>query len=176
MKRRNMLRADFSVFMCIIFMVSGCLLVVLISNLSVVIVDPATVVISGVIRVPGYEPGTSGNMESYGKIYPGGNVDKKPRFVDVQRDQLVFYPGESRLPLSALAKPGNLFDRLLDAVAPHASREYVVLLVRPGTAALTRKLRGEITSRGIDVGLEIYEARQPVNYERALHENKNGGA
>ena len=73
MKRRNMLRADFSVFMCIIFMLAGCLLVLLISNLAVVLVDPATVIISGIIRASGFEAGSSGNEEMTGKIYTGGN-------------------------------------------------------------------------------------------------------
>lgn len=170
-----MLRADFSLFICIVFMLAGCLLIVLVSNLAVVIVDPATVIISGIIRAPGMESGASGNEEMVGKMHRGGNVDKVPHFVDVRRDRLVFYPGAHDVPLASLAKPGNEFDRLLGAVQPRARSEYVVLIVRPGAAALTRKLRAAVVAQGIDVGLEIYEAEQPVNYERALRERAKGG-
>ena len=176
MKRRTMLRTDFSVFMCIVFMLAGCLLVLLISNLAVVIVDPSTVIISGIIRASGLEAGSSGNVEMTGKIYAGGNVDKTPHFVDVRRDGLVFYPGENHLPVAALAQPGNTFEKLLDSIAPKANRDYVVLLVRPGTASLSRKLRGAIIGRGIDVGLEIYEAGQAVNSGRGSREQEKGAA
>ncbi len=175
MGRRNMLRADLSMFMSIIFMLAGCLLIMLISNLAIVIVDPATVVISGIIRAPGMQRGASGNLEQVGKIDPGGNVDKLPHFVDVNPGGLIFYPGGNRAPLASLAQPGNSFENLLDAVAPRAEHEYVVLIVRPGTAALTRKLRAAVTGRGIDIGLEIYEANQPVNYVRSLHASPKGG-
>jgi hypothetical protein len=176
MKRRDFLRSDFSMFMGLVFMLAGALLAILISNLAIVIVDPATVVISGVIRAPGMEQGSSGNQQLLGKIHAGGNVDKLPHFVDVYRDRLVFYPGERRLPTDDLAKKDNYFENFLADISHRARSEYVVLLVRPGTAALSRKLRTSVIEHGIDVGLEIYEADQRANYERALHERKPGDA
>lgn len=175
MRHRKLLRPDFTLFMALVFMLAGCLLVVLISNVAVAVVDPATVVVSGVLRAPGPEAGAGVLAGSRARPAAGGNVDKQPRYVEVRKNRLVFYPGADALPVPVLAQPGNAFERLLDDVAGRAADEYIVLVVRPGTAALTRRLRSAITARGIDVGLDIYEESQPVNYGRSLRDGGKMG-
>lgn len=164
-RRTDLLRSDFSAFMFIVFMLAGCLLVILISNMAVVVVDPATVVVSGILRAPGFVAGTSSNTATPGHIYAGGNVTKHAHFVDVHPDHLIFYPDEKRIPIATLAQPGNPFEQLIAALQPRRNADYIVLLVRPRTAALTRTLRKAVLDAGLDVGLDIYEQHQKVREE-----------
>ena len=173
-RRTDLLRSDFSAFMFIIFMVAGCLLVILISNMAIVVVDPATVVISGILRAPGFAAGTSGNVSTPGHIYAGGNVTKHAYFVDVYADHLIFYPGEKRVPVSALAQRGNPFEQLIASLQPRRNDDYIVLLVRPHSAAVTHTLRKAGLDAGLDVGLDIYEQGQKVREEIAARPATGG--
>ena len=70
--------------------------------------------------------------------------------------------GARRRALASLAFEGNEFELFLADVEPVRSVRYVILLLRPGSAAFQRKLRKVIRDRGIDVGFEPWDAGRDI--------------
>ena len=62
---------------------------------------------------------------------------------------------------------------VIAAVEPEKERQYIVLLVRPRSSIVARRLKKSIKDRGIDFGYELYEEGRPVQYE--VDENPNKG-
>jgi hypothetical protein len=171
MKKRDRLGPDFTAFLSIIFMVAGALLVLLLSNTASLLANPDAVVISSLLHSRGLAPGgelSSGIGAFAGAVVVGGNTNKVPHYIDVHADHLIFYPGARRVPVSSLGKPGNPFEKLVAEVTPKRADEYIVLLARPRSAAIVRTLRQVMLERGIDVGIELYEANRPAEIDMSL--------
>lgn len=91
-----------------------------------------------------------------------GNRGKTPLFVDIWRDRLIIYPEGSVVCAVDLQRPDNRFEQLLRRMEQRRDREYLLLLVRPGSAHLFRRLRAAIRDRHLDLGTELYEEGRPV--------------
>lgn len=163
MRRRALLRPDLTAFMSVLFMLLGCLLVVLVGNLSSAVADTESTVVRAVLRASGDEQ----SEVAAARLTPAGNIDKVQHYIDIHPDRLVFMPGNLVQPVPWEPGVSNRFDALLAEVAPRRETDYIVLLVRPRTAALSRQLRERVLASGIDVGYELYEGDRPIEFERA---------
>ena len=162
MRRRAPLRPDLTPFMSVLFMLLGALFIVIVGNLAGAVADTNATVVRAVVRAD-----RSGDDSAVFRLTPAGNIDKIQHFVDVHPDRLVFMPGNFVEPVPFVPGVTNRFDSLLDQVAQRRETDYIVLLVRPRTATLSRDLRERILSRGVDVGYELYEGDRPIEFERA---------
>jgi len=164
---RGEAKLDFSSFMPILILTIGCLVVLLVTNTLIIISNPENVRITSVIRSALYTPGvdTEQALEG-GAPFPFGNKSKEPAYVDVYRDRLVLYPGEDIVALRDLELEGNAFERRLQEIEDSREENYIILLVRPRSATIARRLRKAIRARGIDFGWELFESERPVNYEQ----------
>lgn len=162
-RRKSETKQDLSSFMAILIMTIGVLVVLLVSNTVIIISNPENTAITSVVTSALYVPmgeGTEG-----GSPFPHGNVQKEPNYIDVHRDRVILYPGSEVVPVRDLERVGNPLERKLDRVEAAKDQEYIVLLVRPRAAAVQRRLVKAIRDRGIDIGLELFEAGREVNYE-----------
>ena len=173
-RRRTVLSTDLSAFMSVILMLAGCLIVLLIVNLAARLADPSLIVVGTIIRAPGDVHGTNTDKRAAGRVLTG-NVNKQPVYLDVRPGQLFLLPGGQKLPPHDFDRPGSPLQTLLDRIEPNAEGQYVLLLVRPRTAAIVRRLRQVITSRGIDVGLELYDTFDPVNVDDVIRQGVGAG-
>ena len=174
-RRRSVLSTDLSAFMIVILMLAGCLITLLIINLAARMADPNLIVVGTIIRAPGYQQGSNVDTRATGRVLVG-NVDKKPFYIDVYPDRLQLLPGGLKLLPRDFERPGSPFQTLLDRIEPKADEQYVLLLIRPRTAAIVRGLRKAITDRGIDVGLELYETYDPINLEDIVRPQGGAGS
>jgi len=153
-RNRDSTKTDFSSFMCIILMLTGCLVTIMVANIMIINSNPDNFVITSVIGLSGFA---------------GGNVSKDANYIDVYRDRLEVYfdKGERKavVPLSDLELSGNPLEQMVEQVYQIRETEYIVLLVRPYAAEITRRLRAAIVSRGIDLGMELFEADKEVLFK-----------
>ena len=171
MSRKNEAKLDLSSFMCITLMLTGCLVTILVSNIMIISANPDNISVTTVIRAHGFVDGTEEG--SAADLFPYGNRSKEPRYIDVYRDHLVIYPGAEVMTIRDLESEGNAFEKLVAVVEPAKERQYIVLLVRPRSSIVARRLKKSIKDRGIDIGYELYEEGRPVQYE--VDENPNKG-
>jgi len=150
---------DLSAFLPIILMLIGILTLILISNVTAIVSNPQNIRITSILATEDPNAMPSPNF---------ANRTKTPSYVDVHRDRLIIYPEESVVAVPDLEQPDNPLERLLRRVQAHKSREYVILLIRPGSAIVVNRLKQIVRDRGIDLGCELYEADRPVEYERAV--------
>jgi hypothetical protein len=153
---------DFSSFMCVILMLIGVMMIMLISNVLTIISNPENVQISSVIERATYS-GDGKTDDSLNLVPKFMNKHKNPTYIDVYRDRIIIYPEQTIVQAGEIAQEGNAFEKTLNAIADNADAEYIVLLARPRSASLFRRLRAAIKDRGVDVGFELYEANRPVN-------------
>ncbi|MFH0880154.1 MAG: hypothetical protein V2A34_10620 [Lentisphaerota bacterium] len=160
------IQTDFSSFMCIILMLIGVLMLIMIINVLTIIANPENIKITSIITSSIYtkERGEEEGMSPF----PFGNKQKNPAYVDVYRDHMVIYPGDEVVTLRDLELEGNAFERLLIDVDSRKTEEYIVLLARPRSANIVRRLRKVIRDRDIDVGVELFETDREVSYEKAM--------
>ena len=76
------------------------------------------------------------------------------------------------MPVQQLELAENPFEQLLDTISRNKEKEYVILIVRPGSSKLTRRLRAAIADRNIDVGWEFFENDRRINYIKAGDKDK----
>lgn len=86
------------------------------------------------------------------------NMRQNPIYVDVEENQLTIYPEKTVVTAHDLLVEGNAFASLLNAVEKVKDTQYIVLLLRPGSAVFQRRLRQSIRDRGINVGFEPWDA------------------
>lgn len=158
---------DFSSFMCVILMLIGVLMILLISNVVTIISNPENVQISAVVHNAMYDENKGPNDQDTTLVPKFNNKSKEPTYIDVYRDRLVLYPDESVVPAGQIIQPGNRFEQVLKKVAAKKDREYIILLARPGSASMVRRLRRAIHDKQVDVGFELYEANRPVDLKSA---------
>ncbi len=156
---------DLSSFMCIILMLIGTMIIILVANVVVIISNPENIRITSIIQTGLYT--RDGSQEMTGPPpFPFGNKYKEPSYVDVHRGSLVVYPGGEVVSLRDMERRDNALERLLADVSSKKDEEYIVLLARPGTAAIVHRLKKIVLDRGIDLGFELFEEGRPVDYDR----------
>ncbi|HMP88600.1 MAG TPA: hypothetical protein PJ991_00280 [Kiritimatiellia bacterium] len=162
-KNRDSTKTDFSSFMCIILMLTGCLVTIMVANIMIISANPDNITITSVIGLTDFA---------------GGNVIKDANYIDVYRDRLEIYfdKGERReiVPISDLETRGNKLEEFISQVYSVRDVEYIVMLVRPNSAEITRRLRNAIRNRGIDLGMELFGANQEVMFKDGMVAEKAG--
>jgi hypothetical protein len=159
---------DLSSFMCVILMLIGVLMIMLISNVLTIISNPENVTISAVIKGSLYAERDSTDADEALMLVPKfGNKNKEPVYIDVYGDQIVLYPEGQIVPVVELERAGNAFERLLSTVALRKDELYIVLLARPRSARVLRRLRTAIHDRQVDMGFELYEEGRTVDIASA---------
>ncbi len=162
-KNRDSTKTDFSSFMCIILMLTGCLVTIMVANIMIISANPDNITITSVIGLSDFSD---------------GNVTKDANYIDVYRDRLEIYfdRGSRReiVPISDLETRGNLLDQFIDMVYAVKETEYIVMLVRPDSADIYRRLRSAIRARKIDLGMELYETGKEVFFKDGMVAEKTG--
>ncbi|NCD32953.1 MAG: hypothetical protein EOL87_05970 [Spartobacteria bacterium] len=150
-------KQDFSSFMTILIMAIGSLVIVLVCNVVVIISNPDNLSISTIV-LSAYD--NTEDAELSGRLGQPlfSNKEKQPSYIDVYEDRLIIYPDQSVVPMADLEIAGNAFEQMLDRVEAIRDTDYIVLVLRPGSAHLARIIRRAVNARGIDLGQELYEA------------------
>ena len=161
-KKKSETKQDLSSFMAILIMTIGALVVLLISNTMVIISNPENTTVTSIIKTSMFVP--DGEADG-GSPFPMGNENKEPRYIDVHRDRIIMYPGSILLPVRELDQPNNALERFLEEVYVLRNEEYVVLLVRPYSAEVYRRIAKAVRDRDIDLGIELFEAGRDVDYD-----------
>jgi len=155
----KMAEFDASGFQNIVLMLIGVLMMMLVSNVLTIISNPENIKIGALVTGSVYGE----NDESDTFIPPKfQNMRQDPIYVDVEPTRLIIYPEKKVIEERDLAFEGNEFEQFLADVEPVRSVRYVILLLRPGSAAFQRKLRKVIRDRGIDVGFEPWDAGRDI--------------
>ena len=103
-------------------------------------------------------------------LYEGrGNIEnpKIPSYVDCHADGLVLYPSGAKVGWDELQRPGNAVEAMLDQVQERRDKEYVIVMVRPGSVKFYRTVRTLIGKRPIDVGYDAVDADFSANWDEA---------
>jgi hypothetical protein len=165
-RKKTGVTQDLSSFMAILIMTIGALVTLLVSNTLIIISNPENTQITSIITSSLYLPPPLGGTGSEGGApFPQGNKVKEPLYLDVHRDRVILYPGEEVLPVRDLERTGNILEARLADIETKVDREYVVLLVRPRSAVVARRLAKAVRDRGIDLGVELYEEGRQIRYE-----------
>jgi hypothetical protein len=147
-----------SSFMSILIMTIGALTIILAANTLIIASNPENLQITSLFAVGGEETG----------IVPlFANKLKQPTYIDVWRDKMILYPEETEVSPSQLEDSNTPFDQLLRKIEAVKHEEYIVLVLRPGSARFARKIREIIVSRGIDTGQELFELDEELEYKSA---------
>ena len=155
----KMAEFDASGFQNIVLMLIGVLMMMLVSNVLTIISNPENIKIGALVTGSVYGE----NDESDTFIPPKfQNMRQDPIYVDVEPTRLIIYPEKKVIEERDLAFEGNEFEQFLADVEPVKSVRYVILLLRPGSAAFQRKLRKVIRDRGIDVGFEPWDTGREI--------------
>lgn len=162
-RNRDSTKTDFSSFMCIILMLTGALVTIMVANVMIIGSNPDNVVITSVVGLTGFK---------------GGNLTKDANYIDVYRDRLdlFFDNGERKVTvtLAEIELRGNPFEEFISRVYNRRETEYIVMLIRPGSAETSRRLRTAISNRGIDLGMELFQEDQPVFFKDGKVAEKRG--
>jgi hypothetical protein len=103
------------------------------------------------------------------------NMRRDPVYVDVHPDKVSILIENMDILASDLATPGNPFEMLLEQMEFVRDYRYIILVLRPGSETLQRQLQPLIAGRGIEIGMEPWEADRDVSDE-AMLEFYNMGA
>ncbi len=173
-RKKAQAKQDLSSFMAILIMTIGALIVLLVSNTVIIMANPENTAITSVVTSSLFIPPPTGDGTEGGMPFPHGNMMKEPVYIDVHPDRIIMYPGGEVLPVRELDRPRNALEQFLERVHENRHEEYVVLLVRPRAALVSRRLTKAVRDRDIDLGHELFEAGRAVNYEarRAATEGK----
>ena len=156
MAEKKETKTDFSSFMCVILMLTGCLVTIMISNIVVISANPENVQITSIIP-HGMDPAQ--DKEIYDSR---GNVIKSPWYLEVWRDRMIVHPGGEEIPVRELERRDNNFEQFLRQVEARKESQYVVLLVREHGATIARKLKKAIRDRQIDIGMDLLYKDEPI--------------
>lgn len=162
-KNRDSTKTDFSSFMCIILMLTGCLVTIMVANIMIISANPDNITITSVIGLSDFSD---------------GNVTKDANYIDVYRDRLDLYFDQGNrlesVAISDLESKGNKLDEFIDSVYAVRDTQYIVMLVRPDSAEIYRRLRSAIRARKIDLGMELFESNQTVFFKDGMVAEKTG--
>lgn len=162
-RNRDSTKTDFSSFMCIILMLTGCLVTIMVANVMIISANPDNITITSVIGLTDFSD---------------GNVTKDANYIDVHRERLDLYFDKGgrveSVPISDLESPGNKLDEFINMVYAVRDTEYIVMLVRPDSADIYRRLRSAIRARKIDLGMELFEGTQEIFFKDGMVAEKTG--
>lgn len=156
MAKHDSTKTDFSSFMCVILMLTGCLVTIMISNIVIIAANPENVQITSIIP-RGFDPADNKEV-----VDASGNVVKNPWYLEVWRDRMIIHPGGDIISVRELEDKENAFEQFLAAVEAKKDRQYVVLLVREHGASVARKLKKVIRDRKIDIGMDLLYKEDPI--------------
>ena len=91
---------------------------------------------------------------AFAKWPASSNMRKDPIYIDVQPDQITILPDKVVIPAADFATPHNKFEQFLDDVERVRSVRYSILVLRPGSVDLHRRVRQLIQDRNLDMGFE----------------------
>ncbi len=117
---------------------------------------PVTEIVMDALYVPN---------EEVGGLMPSRPL-KEARFIDVHPNHMVLYPGEQVLRWEDTEELEALTAEFLDRIAERRDEEYVVLLVRPRAALISRHMARLVRARKIDLGIELFEGGRAFEYEK----------
>ncbi len=164
MAKHDSTKTDFSSFMCVILMLTGCLVTLMISNIVIISANPENVQITAIVP-RGFDPTAAKEVED-----SRGNVAKNPWYLEVWRDRMVVHPGGEVIEMYELEEDGNKFEQFLDRVEAKKNTQYVVLLVRQHSSGIARKLKRAIRERGIDTGVDLLYKDEPIQLRNMAEE------
>ncbi len=164
-RKKNQVKQDLSSFMAILIMTIGALVVLLVSNTVIIMVNPENTAITSIITSSLWVPPPIGDGSEGGTPFPRGNMMKEPLYIDVHPDRIILYPGAEVLPVRELERRDNALERFLERLHENRHEEYVVLLVRPRAALVSRRIAKAVRDRDIDLGAELFEDGRAVDYE-----------
>ena len=162
----------------------GCLMLVFIGILLMVFIAQTMITVSNPANaspIPPVHSGGAGFFEP--RAFPRGNTTLEPVYLDVHRDRVVIYPDEITISqrevfgpkaqsrtsgLDYDFRPGGSLDLLAGNIAKAEPAQYVVMLVRPGAAEMSKKLDKVLTAHGIAIGREFVASRAPVDRDATL--------
>ena len=162
----------------------GCLMLVFIGILLVVFITQSLITLSSPTNARPLTPVDSGGAGFFEtRAFPRGNTTLEPVYLDVHRDQVVIFPeaiaiqqrdvfaSKPRSQTDGLEfgfVPGGSLDVLAARIEQATSGQYVVMLVRPGAADMSKKLAAVLKERGIDIGREFLARRTEVDRDATL--------
>lgn len=161
-------KTDFSSFMCVILMLTGCLVTIMISNIVIISANPENIQITSIIP-QGMDPALDKPVED-----AHGNVLKSPWYLEVYRDRLIIHPSEETVQVHDLADKNNSFEKFLNRVEAKNSSQYIVLLVRENGATVARKLKKVIRDRKIDIGMDLLFADEALKLKNISESMEKG--
>lgn len=156
MAEKKETKTDFSSFMCVILMLTGCLVTIMISNIVVISANPENVQITSII------PSNLDPENEKEVVDSQGNVIKSPWYLEVWRDRMIIHPGGEVIAVRDLERKDNPFEQFLRRVEERNQSQYIVLLVREHGATVARKLKKVIRDRKIDIGMDLLYANDPI--------------
>lgn len=162
-KSKDGTKSDFSSFMCIILMLTGALVTIMVANIMIISANPENVTITSVVGVTDFED---------------GNTTKNANYIDVHRDRLDLYFDQGNrketISISELEYRGNKLEEFVALVYDKRETEYIVMLVRPRSAQMYRRLRNNISNQGIDLGMELFSSDKKVFFKDGQVAEKAG--
>jgi len=69
---------------------------------------------------------------------------------------------------------GNKFEEFVNRVYDVRETQYIVMLIRPNSSEVSRRVRRAVTDRGIDLGMELFETGKEVIFKDGMVAEKRG--
>jgi hypothetical protein len=99
----------------------------------------------------------------------GTNTDiKVPSYLDCHEDHVLIYPGATRVSGAELERPGNPLENLLNRIQANRGKEYVIVMARPDSVTVYRRVRNLISKRPIEVGYDAVDENYRVDWDAAV--------
>lgn len=98
------------------------------------------------------------------------NEMKRPTYLDCSPAGISMFPGETNVAPAELSVPGNAVEVALNAIETNSAREYVIVLVRPGSLPVYRAIRKLLANRPIDIAYDTLEATATIDWRKEAKE------
>ena len=95
---------------------------------------------------------------------------KLPTYLDCSASGISMFPGETNVSPSELTSPGNAVEKALDRIEANNAKEYVIVLVRPGSLPVYRAARKLLANRSIDIAYDTLEATATIDWRQEAKE------
>lgn len=155
-RKKGSFKQDLASFMCILIMTIGVLVVMLVVNVLIMMSNPDNYAIFTVFKPK--------EGESDPKQARFANTKLEPIYLDVHPNHMVIYPGSNYVAAADLEVEGNPFEVWLRRLERRKDKNYFLILARPRSAILERKVESIIVERGLGLGVELYDAEDVVEY------------
>ena len=99
-----------------------------------------------------------------------GPEPKHPTYLDCSAAGISMFPGETNVMPAELSLPGNAVEKALDRIEANTLKEYVIVLVRPGSLPVYRAVRKLLTNRKIDIAYDTLEATATIDWRQEAKE------